>query len=329
MSNRPTSIPDHFDEVFTVREAKRSGVTAWRLNREDLVAPFRGVRARKADVLTDLDAEQKLLQQMRHLRPLLSERAFFSFGAAAVALGLPLPRAALSTLDVSTFGSSHPTRLSGVAGHRTTPGMVTVIEHDGFRITDAASTWAQLGSRLSLRDLVAVGDAAVRAKKPAGPYAPQKTTPPLATLDELSDAAKRKHPKRHMLLKALPLIRTNSWSRPESHVRLLLMEAGLPEPELNYNVFDEIGHWVKCVDLAYPQWRVAIEYQSAYHREAKQYAKDIAAQSELLRLGWYTVQLASDQVFAHPRMTAETVSEAIAAQKARPLFYHAKPVLPD
>ncbi|WP_167132243.1 hypothetical protein [Paramicrobacterium chengjingii] len=97
---------------------------------------------------------------------------------------------------------------------------------------------------------------------------------------------------------------------------------------LNYNVVDEIGHWVKCVDLAYPEWRIAIEYQSAYHREAEQFARDVTALTELTRVGWYTVQLTSKHVFAYPRLTASTVKEAIDAQKQRPLHAPTRPELP-
>ncbi|WP_166980782.1 hypothetical protein [Paramicrobacterium fandaimingii] len=322
-------LPDELGSVFTVAEALEAGVPRWRLNADDLETPFWGVRARPAsETDSKASAEQALIERMSRLAPALPDGAFFSHAPAAAVWRIPLPYAAYDSLDVSVIDPLRPFRRRGVRPHRVKPGLVRVTEHRGFRVTDPASTWAQLATRLSLFDLVAAGDAAVLAKDSAGPYDRSTPSQPLTTIDALADAISRRHPRAALLRQALPRVRTNAWSRPESHVRLLLVDAGLPEPELNYNVVDEIGHWVKCVDLAYPEWRIAIEYQSAYHREPEQYSRDVTALTELTRLGWYTVQVTSKHVFAYPHLAAATVTEAITAQKRRPLHAPTHPELP-
>jgi len=52
-------------------------------------------------------------------------------------------------------------------------------------------------------------------------------------------------------------IREDSWSPRESQVRCLLVDAGLPEPEPNVDVFDDHGRFIGCVDLAHPALRAA------------------------------------------------------------------------
>lgn len=327
--SRPLSpLPDSLGDVFTVAEALEAGVPRWRLKANDMETPHWGVRVRGASNDASHSAARALIEYMKNLAPALPTNAFFSHAAAAALWRMPLPFAEYESLDVSVVDPQRTVRRRGVRPHRVKPKQVRVVEHDGLRVTDPASTWAQLATRLTLYDLVAAGDAAVLAKEPAGPYDNSGPQPPLTTLDALADAISRRHPRAALLRQALPLVRTNSWSRPESHVRLLVADAGLPEPVLNYNVVDEIGHWVKCVDLAYPQWRVAIEYQSAYHREAAQYSRDVTALAELTRLGWYTVQLTSKHVFLYPHLTAAAVADAIDAQKKRPLHAPTRPELP-
>ncbi|WP_166980851.1 hypothetical protein [Paramicrobacterium fandaimingii] len=329
MSRPRSPLPNDLPDAFSTRDARALGVPTWRLRTDELVSPFRGVRVHAASIVPDLTSERHLLQRIAHVYPVLAEGAFLSLSAAAAVWQIPLPRRHYDFLDVSVVNPTRPTRLTGVTAHRVEPGLVNVVEHNGYRVTDPASTWAQLATRLELYDLVAAGDAVVLDKQPAGPYhRDDMGSPPLGTLHDLHDAASPRRPKRSLLRRALPLVRTNAWSRPESHLRLLLVDAGLPEPELNYNIGDETGHWVKCVDLAYPEWRIAIEYQSAYHRTADQYSRDVSALAELARLGWYCIQVTSAHVFTYPHMAVSMVTDAVDAQQQRPLFARLKPQLP-
>jgi len=80
-----------------------------------------------------------------------------------------------------------------------------------------------------------------------------------------------------------------SESPGESLTRLALIDAGLPEPELQ--------HWVMVrgvptyrLDLAYPAHRVAIEYDGqAFHDSPEQGARDQARRRWLRDNGWTVI----------------------------------------
>ncbi|WP_460799698.1 hypothetical protein [Microbacterium sp. GXF0217] len=53
------------------------------------------------------------------------------------------------------------------------------------------------------------------------------------------------------LREAVELMREDSWSPRESKIRVRIVRAGLPEPPLNQDVFEDHGRFLGCVDLAY------------------------------------------------------------------------------
>jgi very-short-patch-repair endonuclease len=81
-------------------------------------------------------------------------------------------------------------------------------------------------------------------------------------------------------------------SRPtESEMETLLLQAlrriGLPEPVLQYEVFDPQGRFVARVDAAYPEHRVLIEYDSRQeHSDEWALARDASRRNGLLALGY-------------------------------------------
>ena len=71
----------------------------------------------------------------------------------------------------------------------------------------------------------------------------------------------------------------------------MLVRHGLPEPHVQHDVFD--GHRrIARVDLAYPEAKVAIEYEGDGHRTSQeQWRRDIQRQRELEALGWIVMRL--------------------------------------
>ncbi|MEO6943359.1 MAG: hypothetical protein ABI053_01450 [Lacisediminihabitans sp.] len=65
---------------------------------------------------------------------------------------------------------------------------------------------------------------------------------------------------------ALPLVRLRVRSPRETLLRLLLLDAGLPEPEINFWVYDTRGEFLAECDLVYPEHKVALEYRRALAR---------------------------------------------------------------
>jgi Protein of unknown function (DUF559) len=74
-------------------------------------------------------------------------------------------------------------------------------------------------------------------------------------------------------------------SPPETRLRLLIRRAGLPAPQAQYRVFGEDG-FIARVDFAYPDRRLAIEYDGLWHGEKNQVSKDRRRQNRLSAAGW-------------------------------------------
>jgi hypothetical protein len=53
----------------------------------------------------------------------------------------------------------------------------------------------------------------------------------------------------------------------ETRLRLLFVEGGLPEPEVNQWVRLEDGTPVHQPDLSWPQWKVAADYDGVHHAD--------------------------------------------------------------
>ncbi|WP_029149845.1 endonuclease domain-containing protein [Microbacterium indicum] len=113
------------------------------------------------------------------------------------------------------------------------------------------------------------------------------------------------------LRRSLSRARTGSSSRPETWTRLMLVDDGLPEPEIDYDIVDESGRFVACADLAYPERRVLIEYEGEGHRERAQFERDIDRYARLQALGWREVRLTARLVFHDRREVLRRVWETV------------------
>lgn len=215
------------------------------------------------------------------------------------------------SLDIGVLAPSRAARGRGVLGHTITPGLGTVRTDpaSGLRLTSPATTWAMMGALLDRDDLVAVGDAFVRV-------AMRSDDPPaLATVAELAAAlqAGRRH-GADALREALPLIRTRSRSRQETRLRLRLVGTGFPEPELNWP-FVQGGLIVALLDLAYPEWMLALEYEGEHHlTDPEQWAADIRRHDMLVDAGWRVIRVTKTDLATGWRALAARVSAAIAAR---------------
>ncbi|TYP89791.1 DUF559 domain-containing protein [Blastococcus xanthinilyticus] len=85
--------------------------------------------------------------------------------------------------------------------------------------------------------------------------------------------------------RAVELADLRAESPPESRVRVLLALGGLaPVPQ--FVVRDAAGGFVARVDLAFPDARLAVEYDGAWHAEPGQFAKDRRRLDRLVAIGW-------------------------------------------
>lgn len=97
------------------------------------------------------------------------------------------------------------------------------------------------------------------------------------------------------LRRVLPLIDGGAESPPETVARLVLIDAGLPPPRTQVEIFDEYGGFVARVDMAYDDVNVGIEYDGPQHwTDPAVRQRDIDKQFELTRLGWLVVRVSRD-----------------------------------
>lgn len=88
-------------------------------------------------------------------------------------------------------------------------------------------------------------------------------------------------------------------SPPESRLRWILHDAGLPPPTPQLVVRDGYGRFVARLDLGWEALKVGAEYDGAQHRERDQHGRDLARHNLLRALGWQVVQIDANQL-RHP-----------------------------
>src|SRR5687768_2338392 len=250
MATRPAPLPPSLSSgPFTVAAAAGAGLTRARLRAGDLVTPTYGVRDWPA-------ASETLPARALAFSVALPDDVAFSHLTAARLLGLPTPRrwTPEEPLDVMRRTDLPRVERGGVRPHRGLERRWTARTAEGLVVTGAVHTWADLSPALALDDLVAVGDALLR--KPH--WIPAK---------ELERAACDRDGRGAVRLReALALVRPGSRSAWESKARVAFHQWGLPEPELNVDVFSEAGVWLACPDFVWRRQRVIGEYDGDQHR---------------------------------------------------------------
>lgn len=300
-------IPDEFrNDVFTPHWM---GYSFKRMRGRDLVVPFRGVRAvagGPADPASD--PPEALRIRCRAALLTVCQGSVISSITAARIWPLPLPRAAPDEpLHISAFAPDHAPRRQGVIGHQITDQLVGTEYRFGIAVTDPATLFCHLGAVVSLPDLVAVGDALVLTPR----FRPGDR--PYVAVDVLTDRVEwYRGPGRRRAKAALELVRPGAESRPETLVRLELVAAGLPEPELNVDVFDEDGRFIGRGDMLYREWRVIVEYDGDHHRtDADQYGRDLNRLDDLAAAGWRVIRIAKGTFFRDRDQVIRRIREAL------------------
>lgn len=284
MTRRAPLAPHLSGAAFRVRDGLFHGTTRSRLRASDLQRPFTAVRS----VALDLG---DVLDRCRAYEPLLRPGEAFSHETAAALLRLPLPE---EPSDVHVLAPAGRTRARGrgVVGHVASVAPPIVL-NDGLPVVDPSYVWCQLGNALSVHDLVAIGDAIVTGSRRG-----EAREPALATVDELREAARRWGARRGSgtIAAALPRIRFGAESPKETHLRLTLVDAGLPEPVPNQPVRLPTGGTVHP-DLAYRERRIAFEYLGDTHRtDRRRWQADVRRRRDLAAAGWHVVEVTAEDL---------------------------------
>jgi len=265
-------IPPHLTgRPFRLAEALDAGLSVTMLRGQRFRQLRQGVYAEAAiadDLETRVDAA----------RLVLPDSAVLSHATAAQLRGLPVPGTQL--LHVTLPPDVERTRAAGVCCHQRE---VRTESYKGRLVSVPTDNFLELAETLSLVDLVVLGDDMVRRG--------------LVTATGLREEVAATQRRRCVRLarRAAGLVRPGVDSPQETRARLLILLAGLPEPEPNFVVHDAAGGWIGPVDLAYPALRIAIEYHGDVHRRKRGRWRSDIAKAELLReIGWTVVLTASD-----------------------------------
>lgn len=284
MTRRSPLAPHLSGAAFLVRDERFHGLGRGRLRASDLQRPFTAVRS----LGLDLD---DILGRCLAYEPLLRPGEAFSHETAAALLHLPLPSEPTQVHVLAPPGRTRA-RGRGVTGHVASVAPTLVLHH-GLPVVAPADNWCQLANGLSVYDLVAVGDAIV-----TGARRGEVRAPALATLGDLAAAAGRWGRRRGAvtIAAALPRIRVGAESRKETHLRLALVDAGLPEPTPNPSVRLTGGSTVHP-DLGYRERRVAFEYLGDIHRtDRRRWQEDLRRRRELHAAGWTVIEVTADDL---------------------------------
>jgi hypothetical protein len=288
MMRSPAPLPGSLASAagFTAADAATFEVGRPRLRRRDLTRVFSGVHAARTPTTFH--------ERAAALLPRLEEGQVFSHATAAGLHGMPVPQRLVDgPLHVSALYPAHAPRIAGVVAHRLIerPGLLD--ERLGYPITSEHETWSAMAGTVSLPNLVAMGDHLVRK----GVFDP---TAVLVELEHTLRSVRRVGIRRAE--QALTLIRPGVRSAMESIVRVLIVLDGIPEPEVNVDLFRRDGGWLGEGDLVYRLRRLLLEYEGDGHRtDRKQFRKDITRREDFEDEGWSVFRITADDVFRHRR----------------------------
>jgi len=178
------------------------------------------------------------------------------------------------------------------------PGETTEVA--GMPVTTAARTAYDLGRRLTLREGVQRIDALMSA-----------------TGVQVADihAVARCHPGARglrRLRETLDLVDAGAESPYESLTRLIVVRAGFPRPVTQIEVHDRYGLVLARLDMGWPDYRVAVEFDGAQHwTDSAQRDWDIERQAALEAMGWIIVRVSAGLLYKGREAFLDRVREAL------------------
>lgn len=302
------ALPRRLGETFTVGQATAAGVGRYRSGTADLHRPFRGVRS--TTVASDFDG---LLHSCAER---LKEGQRFGGRTAARHWGMPVDVfwRPVEPYEVMVPPNGAPPRTPGITGRRLKQQRAQTWRLDGVPVVDPVATLFTCAHELSLQQAVVMIDALVTD---ADDYPNLRWGRPAATLEVIARRLEEwgRFTGCGIIREALALARERVESPKETETRLLLVEAGLPEPVVQHEVRDG-GRLVVRIDLAYPELKIAIEYEGDGHRtDPAQWRRDIQRQRELEARGWIVIRLTQEDL-RDPRHLLRSIRSAIHARTA-------------
>jgi hypothetical protein len=200
-------------------------------------------------------------------------------------------------VELTVPPTAHPVRVPGLRVRRARLPEDQICWRRGVCTTTAEATALQLATVLS-------GDEAVVAVD----VMTASTVADLTTVRALAAAARGRGAARAR--EAIRLADGRAGSPQETRLRLLMARSGLPAPVAQYVVRDASG-FVARVDSAWPELRLAVEYDGAWHAEPGRFAKDRRRLNRLQAAGWRVVFVTAADLY-HPAQVVARIAAALA-----------------
>lgn len=286
----PSIPPQLLTRPFTWAEASAAGVTKHQLRTRAFRHVFRDVWAP-----ADLPDDRKF--RLAAARLVLRPRATLCCLTAAWVYGADVRRE--GDLDVHV---SYP------PGARTRPRAGVIISQETLGPDDV---WLVEGVRVTTPVRTAF-DCLRLLRDPEGIVVADALTHLGATgLEQVQRYFARQRRLRNLRIgeRLLDDVDPRSESPMESRSRVRLIRAGLPRPVCQHEVYDGFGAFVARLDMAWPDAKVAVEYDGAWHWSSRRY--DDRRRDRLRDLGWTVIVLSADDLASGADAFASRVARAL------------------
>jgi very-short-patch-repair endonuclease len=275
------------EKPFSLDEARRAGLTdsslqgkAWRRLGAELYC-WKGLR-------------QDPWLQLSALHRMLPPEAVFAGATAAWMLGLDLVPDDPVEIIVS-LGSGIRSRV-GLTVRRGEPPANDLTTIRGLRATAVHRTLCDLCLRLpDMNALIAI-DVAVHM----GPTDAN-------ALRRYSDAAQGRAGAHR--LRSLAALAAAAESPMETRLRWLLIQAGLPHPEVQTKLSDREQRFLGRADLYYPGAKLILEYDGNNHRD--RLVEDNRRQNLLINAGFRLLRFTATDIHQRPEVVVAQVRAAL------------------
>ncbi|AFR30317.1 DUF559 domain-containing protein [Arthrobacter sp. Rue61a] len=295
---------------FTLDEAEAAGLSqSYLWNRIKVDGVSRGIY-RPADWNFELSAAARSLS-------VVSPGAWISHVTAARLHGACLPPWLADSNELHLSKPRHlpSVRRKGVIGHTVVAFDDEVEYVQGIRMSTRSRTWLDLARRLPVPELVCMGDELIRMPRPNF----EGRDKPFTSLEAL-----RKMVGRHKNLQgvvrareALDLMRVGADSAPESLLRLAMLDAGIPEPELQVQLRPN-DPFSPSADLGYRDRRVAMQYDGDHHLEQEQILRDRRRDKSFEAAGWTVLKFGKDDLADNFSSAIQKIKRALRVARRDP-----------
>ena len=285
---RPATVPDSLrTDVFRGSDAVRAGLLSWR--RLD------GPAWRRLCHDVYVHAGVPVTHPLRtRAACLLLPEAVVTGRSAAVLWGVELAGPE-DDVEVTLPPGAHPRRIPGLRVRRAVIPAEQRWRRGGVPVTTPVATALRLAGSLP-------GDEAVIAVD-------RMVDSGIVDLEPVRAlAAAQRGPGSARMRAVCALADGLAQSPQETRLRLLIHRSGLPAPVAQFQVTDGRGRRIARVDFAWPESKIAVEYDGLWHADERQFAKDRRRLNSLREAGWTVVFVTAAHLHRPEELIAQLAS---------------------